>query len=105
MNEMNSNFKSFERKIVPYLDGSLPMDEVSEFEAFVSTHPDFQEQIKNRQQEIQLIRQMIPVALISDESKESLESEMHTSIFNLIKEEPSGLFDSIRIKWEDWQNR
>jgi hypothetical protein len=105
MIEINSTFKSFERKIVPYLDGSLTSEEASEFEAFVSTHPDFELQIKNKQQEIQLIKSMIPVAIFSNETKESIESEMHVSIFNLLKEEPKGFIDSLRIKWEDWRNR
>ena len=98
MIEMNSTYKVFERKIVPYLDGSLSSQEASEFEAFVMTHPDFE------QQEIQLIKQMIPVAVFSKETKESIESEMHASIFNLLKEEPKGFFDSLRIRWEEWRN-
>jgi hypothetical protein len=105
MMEVNPTFKIFERKIVPYLDGSLAPEETSEFEAFVSTHPDFEEQIKNKKQEIQLLKQMIPVAIFSQEAKESIESEMHISIFNLLKEEPKGLMDSLRIKWEDWRGR
>ena len=105
MIEINSSYKVYERKIVPYLDGSLSSQEASEFEAFVMTHPDFEQQIKNKQQEIQLIKQMIPVAVFSKETKESIESEMHASIFNLLKEEPKGFFDSLRIRWEEWRNR
>lgn len=102
---MMENYKSFERKIVPYLDGSLSKEETSEFEAFVLTHPEFEEKIKSKQDEIQLLKEMIPAAILSPETKESLETEMRSSVFNLLKEEPKGLFDSIRIKWEEYRNR
>ena len=98
-------YNSYQKKIVPYLDGSLSKDEASEFEAFVLTHPEFESQIKNKQQEIQLLKNLIPVAQLSKQTVETLESEMRASIFNLLKEEPKGLWDSIRIKWEDWIRR
>lgn len=98
-------YNNYQKKIVPYLDGSLPKDEASEFEAFVLTHPEFETQIKNKQEEIQLLKNLIPVAELSKQSAESLENEMRLSIFNLLKEEPKGLWDNLRIKWEDWINR
>ncbi len=98
-------YNSYQKKIVPYLDGSLSKSDASEFEAFVLTHPEFETQIKNKQQEIQLLKNLIPVALLSKDSAESLENEMRASIFNLLKEEPKGLWDSFRIKWEEWINR
>lgn len=98
-------YNNYQRKIVPYLDGSLSKDEASEFEAFVLTHPEFETQIKNKQQEIQLLRNLIPVVHLSKESAETLENEMRSSIFNLLKEEPRGLWDSLRIKWEEWITR
>ncbi len=103
--DKNNVYISFEKKIVPYLDGSLSKDELSEFEAFVMTHPDFEERIKSRREEVQLIKDMMPAALISSEAKESLELEMKASIFNLLKEEPKSLFDSLRIKWEEFRNK
>lgn len=105
MIEKNSHYNLFQKKIVPYLDGSLSKEETSEFEAFVLTHPEFEIQIKSKQDEIQKLKDMIPAAMLSKESQESIETEMRTSIYNLIKEEPRGLFDTIRIKWEDWLNR
>lgn len=98
-------YNSYQKKIVPYLDGSLSKDEASEFEAFILTHPEFETQVQNKQQEIQLLRNLIPVAMLSKESAETLENEMRASIFNLLKEEPKGLWDSFRIKWEEWINR
>ena len=98
-------YNSYQKKIVPYLDGSLSKNESSEFEAFVLTHPEFETQIKNKQQEIQLLKNLIPVAQLSKQSAETLENEMRASIYNLLKEEPKGLWDSIRIKWEDWISR
>lgn len=96
---------AFEKKIVPYIDGSLSKEETAEFEAFVLTHPEFEEKIKNKQEEIQLLKKMIPGVLLSRDSQESIENEMRASIFNLLKEEPKSVFDSVRIKWEEWINR
>ena len=105
MMEKDFSYKSFEKKIVPYLDGSLTKEELSEFEAFVLTHPDFENQIKIKQDEIQLLKQMIPVAVLSASTQDSIQSEMRASIFNLLKEEPRGPIDVLRIKWEEWTNR
>ncbi len=98
-------YNSYQKKIVPYLDGSLSKDEASEFEAFILTHPEFETQVQNKQQEIQLLKNLIPAVQLSKESAETLENEMRASIFNLLKEEPKGLWDSLRIKWEEWINR
>lgn len=102
---MEKAYQSYQKKIVPYLDGSLSKDEKAEFEAFVLTHPEFEEQINFKKNEIELLRNMIPNAQLSRESAETLEHEMKASVFNLLKEEPKGFFDSMRIKWEDFVNR
>ena len=102
---MDKTYTQFQKKIVPYLDGSLTAEETAEFEAFVHTHPEFGSQIKSKEEEIQGLKAMIPMATLTRESQETLESEIRTSIFNLLKEEPKGLFDSIRIKFEDWFSR
>lgn len=105
MMEKDPVYKSFEKKIVPYIDGSLSKEEVAEFEAFVLTHPEFEEKIKNKQSEIEVLKSMIPAAVLSPETREGLENEIKASIFNLMKEEPKGLIDRIRIKWEEFRNR
>jgi hypothetical protein len=105
MIEKNTGYQSYQKKIAPYLDGSLSKDEASEFEAFVLTHPEFETQIKFKQEEIQLLRSMIPTAELTAESHDSISNEMRASIFNLLKEEPRGIMDSLRIKWEEWINR
>jgi hypothetical protein len=105
MIEKDTGYQKFQKKIVPYLDGSLSSSEASEFEAFVHTHPDFKTQIKLKEEEIQLIRNMLPIAIISRDSAEYLENEMRSSIFNLLKEEPKNIFDTFRIKWEEWISR
>lgn len=102
---MEKSYQNYQKKIVPYLDGSLSKDEKAEFEAFVLTHPEFEEQINSKKNEIELLRNMIPNVSLSREGQEQLESEMKASIFNLLKEEPQGLFDSLRIKWEEFLNR
>ena len=48
---------------------------------------------------------MIPQVEVSGETLESIENEMRASVFNLLKEEPKGLLDSLRIKYEEWINR
>lgn len=105
MIEKQTAYKSFERKIVPYLDGSLSKEETSEFEAFVLTHPEFETEIKNKQNEIELLRSMIPAAAISEEAQEALDNEMRASIFNLLKEEPKTMLESMKMKWEEWVSR
>jgi len=102
---MEKAYQSYQKKIVPYLDGSLSKDDKAEFEAFVLTHPEFEEQINFKKNEIELLRNMIPQAILARESAETLENEMRASVFNLLKEEPKGLFDSMRIKWEEFVNR
>ncbi len=104
MIEKNVSYNSFQKKIVPYLDGSLSKEETAEFEAFVLTHPEFEAKIKEKRDELETIRAMIPAGLLTKESQESMESEMRTSIYNLIKEEPRGFMDTVRIKWEDFLN-
>jgi hypothetical protein len=103
--EKNVDYKTFEKKITPYLDGSLSSEEIAEFEAFVLTHSEFEGKVRQKQKEIQLLKQMIPVFEISHETQESIEAEFRSSVFNLLKEEPKGLFDQVRVKWEDWRNR
>lgn len=102
---IDKTYSQFQKKIVPYLDGSLSPEEVSEFEAFVHTHPEFGAQIKSKEEEIQLLRAMIPVATLSRASHESLDSEIRASIYNLLKEEPKGLWDNIKMKFEEWISR
>lgn len=104
MMEKNS-YQSFTKKIIPYLDGSLSKEDAAEFEAFVLTHPEFEVQVNSKKEEIELLRSMIPAAELSAESKESLESELRSSVFNLLKEEPKSFLDNLRIKWEDFTNR
>lgn len=103
--EKQAVYKSFERKIVPYLDGSLSKEETTEFEAFVLTHPEFEEDIRHKKVEIEKLKSMIPVAILTADAQESLENEMRASIFNLLKEEPKTFVDHMKIKWEEWTSR
>lgn len=103
--EKQAVYKSFERKIVPYLDGSLSKEESTEFEAFVLTHPEFEQEIRHKKVEIEKLKSMIPATVLSGEAQESLENEMRASIFNLLKEEPKSFMDSVKMKWEEWTNR
>lgn len=104
MIEKDISYKSFEKKITPYLDGSLSKDEVSEFEAFILTHPEFEKKIKSKKEEIETLREMLPSCELNQDSRESINNEFRFSIFNLLKEEPKGIWDLVKIKWEDWRN-
>lgn len=105
MEKMNSTYQSFQKKIVPYLDGSLSQEDLREFEAFVSTHPEFEDQIKVKQNEIDLIKNMIPTIEMSSDTSATLDMELRSSIYNLVKEDSKNVLDSIRIKFEEWSNR
>ncbi len=104
MNEATT-YKSFEKKIIPYFDGSLSQEDLQEFEAFVLTHPEFETVINNKKAEMDLIKKLIPAAVLSLETKASLEREFKISIMNLLKEEPKGFLDRIKLRWEEWFNR
>ena len=101
----NTTYFQFQKKITGYLDGSLSPDETAEFEAFVRTHPEFQDQIIKKQEEFLIVKNQIPGAMLSAEALESLENEMKLSILNLLKEEPRNLIDSVKNTWEEWINR
>lgn len=104
MIEKEVSYKNFEKKITPYLDGSLSKEELSEFEAFILTNPDFEKKIKSKKEEIDLLKEMLPSCELHSDSRESIQNEFRFSIFNLLKEEPKGVWDFIKIKWEDWRN-
>lgn len=97
--------KNFQRKIVSYIDGTLSKEDMAEFEAYVATHPEFEKEIVSKQEEIDFIKSKIPAAQLSREGHDAIAREMKSSIFNLLKEEPKSLFDSVRIRWEEWINR
>lgn len=98
-------YKSFEKKIVPYLDGSLSANETSEFEAFVLTHPEFEQKITHKREEIEFLVNRIPVAQLNKDSLEALENEIRSSIYHLLKDEPKNFLDSLKLKWEDLISR
>jgi anti-sigma-K factor RskA len=96
---------NYQKKITSYIDGSISADERAEFEAFVRTNPELENQLKKKEEEINLIKSFIPVAQITKENLEALEGEMKVSVFNLLKDEPKGLVDRLRNSWEDFINR
>lgn len=98
-------FKQFEKKIVPYIDGSLAPDEVSEFEAFVSTNTDFQNLVQKKMEEVQILKDLIPKVNPDPQTIESLRTEVKASVFNLLKEEPTDFWDSLRLKFEELLTR
>lgn len=99
------NDQHYHKKILPYLDGSLTPTERSEFEAFVRIHPEFEEQIKSKESELERIKNCIPAVQLLPESREALEAEMKLSIHHLLKEEPKSWPESIIVKIGDWFSR
>lgn len=104
-NNLNNKHPEFERKITSYLDGSLNADERNEFEAFVATHPDFEEQVKKKDSELAVIRGLIPSIKPTTEQIFSLETEMKESINNLLGERPEGFFNKVKLTILDFLNR
>ncbi len=102
LNPMDSKYQ---KKIIGFIDGSLSPDDKSEFEAYVRTHPEFESQIKKKEEEILFLKSLIPAPVMSQETAESLNNEMKLSIFNLLKQEPKNFMDRLKNSWEEWVNR
>ncbi len=100
-----ANFLPYQKKITPYLDGTLSTQDRSEFEAFVSTHPEFEVYIRNKQDEINLVKSLIPSVFIEQDVLDSLDNEIRQSVFNLLKEEPKNAWENFSMKLEDWLTR
>jgi anti-sigma-K factor RskA len=99
------NEQHYHKKIMGYLDGSLTAAEKSEFEAFTKTHPDFQKQVKQKEDELDLLRSRIPAVQLSEESRLSLEEEIKLSIQHLLKPEKTTLLEKVQGRFEDWFSR
>jgi hypothetical protein len=95
----------YSKKIIPYLDGSLSASERAEFEAFVHTHPEFESQIRVKQDELAVVRSLIPAPIMARDSLDSLETEIRESVLNLLREEPRNLRGRILDAWEEWLSR
>ena len=102
---LNPIDSKYQKKILGFLDGSLSTDEKAEFEAYVRTHPEFELQIKKKEDEILFLKSLIPAGQMSKESAESLNNEMKLSIFNLLKQEPKNFMERVKNSWEEWLNR
>jgi len=104
--EKTANPKAgYQKKILPYIDGTLNPGERADFEAYVATHPEFEALVKEKQQEVSFLRDLMPSVSLSPEAKESLESEIKQSIFNLLNEEPKNFMDKMKNRFEEWANR
>lgn len=103
--ETQTSYAPFKKQIISYLDGSLSAEERSEFEAFVATHPEFEADIRSKEDEVNLIKSLIPMALMGRETEISLENEIRASIFNLLRKERSSLWDKMVDAWEDLISR
>lgn len=95
----------YQKKIIPYLDGSLSAPERAEFEAYVHTHPEFEGLIRSKEEELALVRSMIPTPLIARDSLDALENEIRESVLNLLREEPRNFWGRVKDSWEEWLSR
>ncbi len=95
----------YQKKIIPYLDGSLSQSDKAEFEAYVHTHPEFESQIRSKEDELTLMRSMIPTPVIARDSLDSLENELRESVLNLLREEPRNFWGRMKDAWEEWLSR
>lgn len=103
--ETSTTYAPFKKQIISYLDGSLSPEERSEFEAFVATHPEFESDIRTKEDEVNLIKSMIPAAMMGKETEISLENEIRTSIFNLMRKERTGIWERISDSLEELLSR
>jgi hypothetical protein len=95
----------YQKKIIPYLDGSLSSSERAEFEAYVHTHPEFESQIKTKEEELALVRSLIPTPVIARDQLDTLENELRESVLNLLREEPRNFWGKMKDAWEEWLSR
>ncbi len=95
----------YQKRITPYLDGALSPSERAEFEAYVHTHPEFESQIKTREEELALVRSMIPAPVMARDALDSLENEIRESVLNLLREEPRNFWGRMKDTWEEWLSR
>jgi len=106
MEKTQNNIDSkYQKRILGYLDGALSPEEKSEFEAYVRTHPEFEVQIQKKEEEILFLIGLIPKAVMTKETSDSLDNEMKLSIFNLLKQDPKNFMDKVKNSLEDWINR
>jgi anti-sigma-K factor RskA len=104
--EINSNqVHSYQKKVMSYLDGSMTIEEQTEFEAQIRTNPEIEALVKSKEDELILLKSLIPAAQVAPETLSSLEAEMKLSVFNLLKKEPKSVSDRVRNFWEEWTNR
>lgn len=102
---MNPEFVTYQKKIMSYLDGSLSKDDHAEFEAFVMTHPEFEELIRSKEDEVNLLKSLIPTAVVSPMMLQGLQSELKTSVYNLLREDSTSTWEKLKLAWEDWISR
>ncbi len=95
----------YSKRIIPYLDGALSAPERAEFEAYVHTHPEFETQIKTKQDELAVVRSLIPAPMMARDALDTLENEIRESVLNLLREEPRNLRGRMKDAWEEWLSR
>lgn len=95
----------YENKIGLYLDGVLSSEEKSEFEAFVAVHPEFKKKIDLKQIELERLREKIPTIVLSARSRETLETELKQSVFNLLQRERRSMWQKVQDFFEEKFNR
>lgn len=95
----------YQKKIVSYLDGSLSGDEKSEFEAFIGTHPDFEKELRRKEEELSVLRELLPKSTASEETLSTMGREVKSAIYNLVKVPPKSFWESFKNRVEEWTSR
>jgi len=101
MQKNSEDQRLYENKIGLYLDGVLSSQERSEFEAFVSVNPEFKKKIDVKQTELEQIRNKIPTIVLSARSRETLETELKQSVFNLLQRERRSMWQKVQDFFEE----
>ncbi|HLT21972.1 MAG TPA: hypothetical protein VKZ84_00945 [Bacteriovoracaceae bacterium] len=85
--------------ISAYIDGTLSDSRKEEFENLLKSRSDLQEEILMRRAQISKITSAIPKAKISQETRESIELEIKTTLSKVITQKKLGLWEKLKDKF------
>ncbi len=85
--------------ISAYIDGTLSDSRKEEFETLLKSRTDLQEEILMRRAQISRITNAIPRIKISQETRESIELEIKTTLSKVISQKKLGLWEKLKDKF------
>jgi len=86
----------YQKKMTAYLDGTLSSAEKNEFEAYAAMNSDFSEVLNKKKEEFEFLKSIIPEAEMSEESMNSLKSEIKFSVDQLLSDEKPRMLERVK---------